>query len=42
MRILVLDSESDGLAYDCTKLHVLSYTRDVDTTMVQEYKGPGS
>lgn len=24
--IIVLDSEGDGLAYDCTKLHVLSYT----------------
>jgi DNA polymerase III alpha subunit (gram-positive type) len=31
MRILVLDSESDGLAYDCTKLHVLSYTTDGET-----------
>ena len=28
MNIVVIDSESDGLAYDCTKLHVLSYTRD--------------
>ena len=31
MNILVIDSESDGLAYDCTKLHVLSYTRDGET-----------
>lgn len=31
MNILVVDSESDGLAYDCTKLHVLSYTRDGET-----------
>jgi len=31
MNILVLDSESDGLAYECTKLHVLSYTRDGET-----------
>ena len=28
MNIVVLDSESDGLAYECTKLHVLSYTFD--------------
>ena len=28
MKIVVLDSEGDGLAYDCTKLHVLSYTYD--------------
>ena len=27
----MLDSESDGLAYDCTKLHVLSYTTDGET-----------
>lgn len=27
-RIVVLDSESDGLAYECTKLHILSYTYD--------------
>lgn len=26
--IIVLDSEGDGLAYDCTKLHILSYTKD--------------
>jgi len=31
MNIVVLDSESDGLAYECTKLHVLSYTRDGET-----------
>jgi len=31
MNILVVDSESDGLAYECTKLHVLSYTRDGKT-----------
>lgn len=28
MKIRVFDSESDGLAYDCTKLHILSYTED--------------
>jgi len=31
MNIVVLDTESDGLAYECTKLHVLSYTRDGET-----------
>ena len=31
MNILVLDSESDGLAYECTKLHVLSWTEDGKT-----------
>jgi hypothetical protein len=25
-QVVVLDSEGDGLAYDCTKLHILSYT----------------
>lgn len=28
MNFIVLDTEGDGLAYDCTKLHVLSYTTD--------------
>jgi len=28
MKTLVLDSESDGLAYECTKLHILSWTED--------------
>lgn len=28
MNIVVLDSESDGLAYECTKLHVMSWTTD--------------
>lgn len=27
-KIRVFDSESDGLAYECTKLHILSYTED--------------
>ena len=27
-RFIVLDSESDGLAYECTKLHVMSWTED--------------
>lgn len=31
MNIVVLDSESDGLAYECTKLHVLSWTEDGKT-----------
>jgi hypothetical protein len=31
MNIVVLDTESDGLAYECTKS---------DTAMVSEYKGP--
>jgi len=31
MRILVADTETDGLAYDCTKLHVMSYTEDGET-----------
>ena len=31
MNIIVLDSESDGLAYECTKLHVLSWTEDGET-----------
>jgi len=28
MRFRVFDSESDGLAYQCTKIHILSYTED--------------
>jgi len=28
MNVIVLDSESDGLAYECTKLHVMSWTKD--------------
>ena len=28
MKVMVLDSEGDGLAYDCTKLHVLGWTED--------------
>ena len=28
MKIVVLDSEGDGLAYDCTKLHVMGWTVD--------------
>ena len=31
MRILVADTETDGLAYDCTKLHVMSWTEDGET-----------
>ena len=31
MNIVVLDSESDGFAYECTKLHVLSWTEDGET-----------
>ena len=31
MRILVADTETDGLAYDCNKLHVMSYTEDGET-----------
>ena len=31
MRIIVADTETDGLAYDCTKLHVMSYTEDGET-----------
>jgi len=31
MSIVVLDSESDGFAYECTKLHVLSWTEDGKT-----------
>jgi len=31
MKILVADTETDGLAYDCTKLHVMSYTEDGET-----------
>jgi len=31
MRIIVADSETDGLAYECTKLHVLSWTSDGET-----------
>jgi len=27
-KVVVLDSESDGLAYECSKLHVLSYTHN--------------
>jgi len=28
VKIAVIDSEGDGLAYDCTKIHILSYTYD--------------
>lgn len=28
MKIVVLDSETDGWAYDCTKIHVLGWTED--------------
>jgi len=31
LRILVADTETDGLAYDCSKLHVMSYTEDGKT-----------
>jgi len=31
LRILVADTETDGLAYDCSKLHVMSWTEDGDT-----------
>ena len=31
MKILVADTETDGLAYDCTKLHVMSWTEDGET-----------
>jgi len=31
LNIIVLDSESDGLAYECTKLHILSWTEDGNT-----------
>ena len=30
MNFLVFDTETDGLAYDCSKIHVLSYTTDGD------------
>ena len=28
MKYIIVDSEGDGLAYDCTKLHVLGYSYD--------------
>jgi len=28
MKFRVFDTESDGLAYECTKIHILSYTDD--------------
>jgi len=28
MKEVVFDTETDGLAYDCTKMHILSYTYD--------------
>ena len=28
MQEVVFDTETDGLAYDCTKMHILSYTYD--------------
>lgn len=28
MKVVVLDTESDGFAYECTKLHVMSWTTD--------------
>lgn len=28
MEIVVLDCETDGLQYDCTKIHVMSWTKD--------------
>ncbi len=31
MKIIVADTETDGLAYDCTKLHVMSWTEDGET-----------
>jgi len=31
MKILVADTETDGLAYDCSKLHVMSWTEDGET-----------
>ena len=31
MRIIVADTETDGLAYECTKLHVMSWTEDGET-----------
>ncbi len=31
MRILVADTETDGLAYECSKLHVMSWTEDGET-----------
>ena len=29
--VFVIDTEGDGLAYDCTKLHVMSWTQDGKT-----------
>jgi hypothetical protein len=31
MRFIVIDSESDGLAYEATKLHILAWTEDGET-----------
>jgi len=31
MKEVVFDTESDDLAYECTKLHILSYTYDGET-----------
>lgn len=43
MRFVVLDTESDGLAYEATKLHVMAYTEDGETIKVthdyEEMKG---
>jgi len=34
MRILVADTETDGLAYECTKVHVMSWTDTETESMV--------
>jgi hypothetical protein len=31
MKFIVIDSESDGLAYEATKLHILAWTEDGET-----------
>jgi len=31
MKILVADTETDGLAYECSKIHVMSWTEDGET-----------
>ncbi len=31
MKFIVMDTEGDGLAYDCTKLHVMGWTYDGET-----------
>lgn len=39
MKYIVVDSEGDGLAYDCTKLHVLGWTTDgISYNHTHDYK----